>query len=354
MNFFNTSLSNSPLKATLILSTLLHASGFYILSEVSFNQASRSPDTAPIKVTALIQEKEVKPASIKYVTERYSTQSNHLHKLVSTEIKKLYPAQPIPTQDINIQKYIQGHLKIRSLTTLDQIQLTSSNKYLPSRINSKEYYRNPISTIEPYSSKKDNYSPKDTTFSSAPAKNIVLTHKKYLPSAVKISSSSSIHEYDLHSSKSTPIYKNNNQSLKFFASVSEVSRPDGLSGESINSPQKTTTEKIASTFKNLSSLNKGELQRGFHRKIWQRVASVKYYPRMARQRGFEGEPIVAFTLSSKGELIDLKLIAISSHKILNEAALETIRRGIPYPSIPKPLKKNSISFNLPISYVLNE
>lgn len=133
-----------------------------------------------------------------------------------------------------------------------------------------------------------------------------------------------------------------------------MSHTDGFSEESIKSSQTTTTEKIVSTFKNSSSLNMGELRQGFHRKIWQRVAEAKYYPRMARKRGFEGEPIVTFTLGSKGELIELKLIEVSSYKILNEAALETIRRGTPYPSIPEPLGKNSISFNLPISYVLEE
>jgi TonB family protein len=355
MNIFNTSLSNKPLKATLLLSTLLHAAVFYILSGVSFNLESRSPDTAPIKVTALIQEKGIEPAIIKHVTKRYSRQSKYLPKLVSTKVKKIYSAQPIPTQNKNSQKYIQGHLKIRNLKTIDQVQLTSSNQFLPSPINSKEHYKNPISTIAPHFSRKNYYSAKSKTFSSTPTKDIVFTHKKNLSSQVKISSSSSSHVHDLQSSRSTPIYKNNNnQSVKPSTSVRKVSHTNGFSVEPINQSQRSTTEKTVSSFKNSTSLNMGELRRGFHRKIWQRVAHVKYYPRMARKRGFEGEPIVAFTLSSNGELIDLKLIAFSSHKILDEAALETIRRGTPYPSIPKHLKKNSISFNLPISYILNE
>ena len=103
-----------------------------------------------------------------------------------------------------------------------------------------------------------------------------------------------------------------------------------------------------------SSLNIGELRQGFHGKIWGRVAKVKYYPRMARKRGLEGKPIVAFTLGTNGELVDLKLAKASSYDLLNDAALETIRRGIPYPPIPKTLGRNSISFNLPISYVLEK
>jgi protein TonB len=63
---------------------------------------------------------------------------------------------------------------------------------------------------------------------------------------------------------------------------------------------------------------------------------------------------VSFTLDKDGSLTSIKLIKDSKYEILNNAALETIRRGNPYPPIPKPLEKLSISFNLPISYMLEE
>jgi TonB family protein len=355
MNSFTTRLSNNPLKATLLFSILLHAVSFYILSGVSFNLSSRSPNITPIKVTALIQEKGIQSASIKHVTQRYSIQSKHLPKLAFTEIKKLDYAEITPTHSSNSPKYMQSHLKIRNPKTINQIRLTSSNKYSPSRINSKEYYRQPISTISPQLSKKDYYSQKNINFSSTPTKDKVITHKENLPSAVKLSSSSIFPAHDLHNSRPSSIYKTNtNKKVTLSTSVRNVSHTNGFSEEYIKSSQTTSTEKIVSTFKNSSSLNMGELRRGFHKKIWKKVAKAKYYPRMARKRGFEGEPIVTFTLGSKGELINLKLIEVSSYKILNEAALETIRRGTPYPSIPEPLGKKSISFNLPISYVLEE
>ena len=250
---------------------------------------------------------------------------------------------------------MHSHLKIQNPKTIDQTQLTSSTKYSPSRINSKAYYRQPISTISPQLLKKDYYSPKNIKFFSISTKNIEITHKENQSSAVKLSSSSNVPAHDLHNSRSSSIYKTKtNQKVGFSISVRKVSHTDGFSEESIKTSQASTTEKIVSTFKNSPSVNMGELQRGFNKEIWQRVTKAKYYPRMARKRGFEGVPIVTFTLGSKGELIDLKLIEVSSYKILNEAALETIRRGTPYPSIPEPLGKKSISFNLPISYVLEE
>jgi TonB family protein len=355
MNSFTTRLSNNRLKATLLFSILLHAAGFYILSGVSFNLSSRSPNITPIKVTALIQEKGIQSASIKHVTQRYSIQSKHFPKFVFTKIKKFDSTEITPTHSNNSPKYMQSHLKKRNPKTIDQIGLTSNTKYSPSRINSKEYYRQAISTISPQLLKKDYYSLKNINFSSTPTKDTLITHKANLSTAIKHSSNSSFPANDIHNSRSSSIHKTNtHQKVKFSTSIRKVSHTDGFSEESIKSSQTTTTEKIVSTFKNSSSLNMGELRQGFHRKIWQRVAEAKYYPRMARKRGFEGEPIVTFTLGSKGELIELKLIEVSSYKILNEAALETIRRGTPYPSIPEPLGKNSISFNLPISYVLEE
>lgn len=103
-----------------------------------------------------------------------------------------------------------------------------------------------------------------------------------------------------------------------------------------------------------SALELGEMRQGFINGVRNQVTKAKYYPRVARKRGFEGNPIVAFTLGGKGKLIKLILAQPSDHKILNEAALETIRRGVPYPPIPEQLKEKSITFNLPISYILGE
>ena len=57
MTVITTNSSNNPLKVTLLLSTLLHVAGFYILSIIPFNLTSRSPDVVPIKVKTLGEKK---------------------------------------------------------------------------------------------------------------------------------------------------------------------------------------------------------------------------------------------------------------------------------------------------------
>jgi len=96
----------------------------------------------------------------------------------------------------------------------------------------------------------------------------------------------------------------------------------------------------------------GALRGLFTGKVRQRIANAKYYPRIARRRGMEGRPIIAFTLDKQGRLTKVDLAETSGYQLLDRAALEAVRQGAPYPEIPAPLKMNSFQFKLPISFVL--
>jgi len=95
------------------------------------------------------------------------------------------------------------------------------------------------------------------------------------------------------------------------------------------------------------------LRGGFSRKVRQKIAKARFYPRFARRRGWEGNPVVAFTLNREGGLLDLSLKSTSGHKILDQAALDSVKKGAPYPRIPEPLNMDSYSFILPINFVLD-
>ena len=86
MNVFTTNLNDNPLKVTLLFSALLHATGFYILSSISFNLTSKSPDVVPIKVTTLGEKNGVQAVNVKHVTQQNPRQSTHSPKLVSTTL----------------------------------------------------------------------------------------------------------------------------------------------------------------------------------------------------------------------------------------------------------------------------
>jgi len=354
MNVLTTSLSNNQLKITFLFSALLHVVGFYILSGISFNQTSRSPDIVPIKVTTIGEKKGIQAAKVKHVAHQDPRQSIHSPKLASTTFNEFFDSKPTRTHTIN--NLIQPNkitLQAKLPKDIGQLTLASSNRPSPSPIEHQRFFTKGISTAMPKPNHKNRPSHQNKNISATPTKFIEALSKSALLSHPLAHSSSKVKVDDLKNFNPVPFYQGSvkKKSSRFIPNVRNVSLAHGFTERPLVSSLTTAMGKIFPHSKN-SSADVGELRRGFHGKIWQRVAKVKYYPRMARKRGFEGKPIVAFTLGKKGDLVDLKLIEASNYDLLNKAALETIRRGIPYPPIPEPLGKNFISFNLPISYVL--
>jgi len=355
MNVLTKNMRKNPLKVTLLFSLLLHAAGFYVMSNLSFNTKTKSTDAAPIIFTALIQKQEVQTAIIKQATQRNSVQPHYSPQLVSTDFKDIYPKKPAPMHKNNYQpKLVQNHLKFLSPKTINKTHLASNHKDLPLTIKNQKSYRKKISTISPRLFETSQSSQKDISYSPKLIKRIDKSSKIILSKArKKPTNSNSQTDNTLEFKPISLISKSKaEQRNRFMPHLRKAAHTKNFSDEPLDKLPSTTMAKIIPVSTNSSHINIGELRRGFHEKIWQKVAKAKYYPRIARKRGFEGEPIVRFTLDKDGSLTSIKLIKDSKYEILNNAALETIRRGTPYPPIPKPLGKFSISFNLPISYML--
>ena len=96
------------------------------------------------------------------------------------------------------------------------------------------------------------------------------------------------------------------------------------------------------------------VRKGFSSSVWGKIVQAKYYPSLARKRGWEGKPIVEFKLARNGDLLSSAITLNSPYKILNEAALNAVKNAVPYPQIPEMLKMDSIRFKLPISFILDE
>ena len=387
MNVSTRNLSSNQLQITFLFSALLHAAGFYILSGISFNQTTRSPDITLIKVTTHIEKKGIQAVNVKHVTQQSPRQSTHSPKSAFTHIDKKWvqaanvkhvtqqsPRQsthspkltPVTLNEVFDSKPTLIHkknnrtqsskiiLKAKHHKDIGQLTLASSNSPSPSLIKHQRLSTKEISTAMPKPIHKNSPSQQYKNISNTLTKFIEGLSKSALQSHPPTQISSKVQVNDPMNFNPIPLYQGsvNKNIRRFIPNVRNVSLTHGFTEESLDSPQSTTRVKTEPPPTNFSSLNLGELHRGFHGKIWQRVAKVKYYPKIARKSGFEGNPVVTFTLGEKGDLIRLKIIEASNYDVLNEAALETIRRGTPYPPIPKPLGKNSISFNLPISYVL--
>ncbi|QPJ65618.1 MAG: energy transducer TonB [Candidatus Nitrohelix vancouverensis] len=104
-----------------------------------------------------------------------------------------------------------------------------------------------------------------------------------------------------------------------------------------------------------SGVNLGALRKQYESEVAQKVlSSPSNYPSIARRRGYEGEPIVAFTLGKNGDIIDLSVHRSSQNRVLDDAALQTIEKLRPFPPIPEPLQLSSSQFIFKITYLLSE
>jgi protein TonB len=65
------------------------------------------------------------------------------------------------------------------------------------------------------------------------------------------------------------------------------------------------------------------------------IESRKYYPRRARKLGIEGDVEVSFVLLQNGEVSDIS--STGGHRMLNQAAIKSIRQAMPLPAPPATL-----------------
>ncbi len=78
----------------------------------------------------------------------------------------------------------------------------------------------------------------------------------------------------------------------------------------------------------------------------------KYYPLYARRKGLEGTSTVAFTVSRSGKIAGISLARSSGTTLLDQAALQTIRRIGQAPPFPDEIKRQRWRFAIPIAYNL--
>jgi TonB family protein len=102
-----------------------------------------------------------------------------------------------------------------------------------------------------------------------------------------------------------------------------------------------------------SSSNLTSLKKNFSSSIWRKIAKSKFYPDIAQRQGWEGKPVVEFQVGKNGDLLAYSVAEASPHEILNKAAIDAVKKASPYPKIPESLNLDSIRFKIPITFKLN-
>ena len=78
----------------------------------------------------------------------------------------------------------------------------------------------------------------------------------------------------------------------------------------------------------------------------------KQYPMLAQRRGLEGSGSVRIRIARDGRLIDRSLVRSTGEPMLDDAALDMVRRPSPFPAVPSEYSGATFEFIAPVEYRL--
>ncbi len=91
------------------------------------------------------------------------------------------------------------------------------------------------------------------------------------------------------------------------------------------------------------SLNTTEFKYvSYFSKLKRKIKMVWKYPETARVKGLQGTLTLRFTLNGDGSLRDVKVVQSSGYQILDEGAVEAVKKAAPFYSIPGVLGDNLV------------
>ena len=80
----------------------------------------------------------------------------------------------------------------------------------------------------------------------------------------------------------------------------------------------------------------------------------KRYPRFARDNGWEGKVDVRMEIGADGSIASLRVARGTGYAILDQQALEMVRRAKPDASIPDGLRGKAFGIDVPVIFSLHD
>ncbi|PVB62397.1 energy transducer TonB [Labrenzia sp. 011] len=85
-------------------------------------------------------------------------------------------------------------------------------------------------------------------------------------------------------------------------------------------------------------------------KILAKLRRAKRYPRQARRENLSGTVQVAFTISRSGAVSGIRVVRSSGQPVLDQAALDMVRRAAPMPKFPAGMTVGRLSLQVPVRF----
>ena len=90
----------------------------------------------------------------------------------------------------------------------------------------------------------------------------------------------------------------------------------------------------------------------YHARLRAWLERHKRYPRRARRRREQGVVVLRFVADRMGAVLDLEIEETSGHPLLDEAALDMVRRAQPLPEMPPVMRESRAEHLLPVRFAL--
>ncbi len=343
-----------------IFSLIAHGAGLYLLTLWTPSQNIIEPETKPIQINKIIFNPVSDQEKVKPMQPSVPIPNNHQRPFPATpgprQVKNPAAAAtlPIAIQDRQKENIVpQPHpmaqpLRMAKLLATATPKPSTYQLGLQSQIFRKPS-SSPVRSIKNISSHR-NFLQKPTLvkvsqrFNSSPTPTSQVRIRTF-HAADNFKAASPIHKVEskIQKTPSRKIYPVKVASIpsRFVDAPQSKDRP-------INTPE--TIKTVLDSPDN----DLGYLRNGFSSDVRGKIAIAKYYPGLAREKGWEGKPVIEFQIGKNGELLDSSIAVSSTHEILDLAALDAVKKASPYPKIPKSLQTDSIKFKLPISFRLSE
>jgi protein TonB len=95
------------------------------------------------------------------------------------------------------------------------------------------------------------------------------------------------------------------------------------------------------------------MYRGYLDMLRQKVESIWHYPKRAAEQGIYGDLVIRFVILKDGTLGEVKVLRTSGHRLLDNAAVEALRDGVPYWPLPEGWDRQSLPITGRFIYSIN-
>ncbi|MBL7132161.1 MAG: energy transducer TonB [Candidatus Omnitrophica bacterium] len=128
--------------------------------------------------------------------------------------------------------------------------------------------------------------------------------------------------------------------------ITKKSKPQALKLEAIHVFKKSIEEDIEV----VDSFQESILR--YQDVVKQKIERERRYPSFAKRQGIEGTVYINFAVLSNGLSRDTKITRSSGFKILDQEAVDNIKRANPFPPIPKEINASLVQMEVSIVFTL--